>query len=119
GSRGAGLGSTMVSTREDRDALRTAAAAGRHREGQGEVLYSVPRVLFLDDRNIRRTGDSEPGLRARSPGRPRMETAHLQPDELARLFTDDAPSLLHRIAPHLASGCEDCRQQLARLAELQ
>jgi len=48
-----------------------------------------------------------------------METAHLQPDELALLFTDDAPSLLHRIAPHLARGCEDCRQQLAHLVELQ
>lgn len=48
-----------------------------------------------------------------------METAHLQPDELALLFTGDAPSILHRIAPHLARGCEDCRQQLARLAELQ
>ena len=48
-----------------------------------------------------------------------METAHLQPDELALLFTDDAPSILHRIAPHLARGCEDCRQQLARLVELQ
>jgi hypothetical protein len=48
-----------------------------------------------------------------------METAHLQPDELALLFTDDAPSLLHRIASHLARGCEDCRQQFARLVELQ
>lgn len=48
-----------------------------------------------------------------------METAHLQPDELARLFTDDAPSLLHRITPHLARGCDECRQQLARLVELQ
>jgi len=48
-----------------------------------------------------------------------METAHLQPDELALLFTDDAPSILHRIAPHLARSCEDCRQQLAHLVELQ
>jgi hypothetical protein len=48
-----------------------------------------------------------------------METAHLQPDELALLFTDDASSILHRIASHLARGCEDCRQQLAHLVELQ
>jgi hypothetical protein len=48
-----------------------------------------------------------------------METAHLQPDELALLFTDDAPSLLHRIASHLARGCEECRLQLARVVELQ
>lgn len=48
-----------------------------------------------------------------------MKTAHLQPDELALLFTDDAPSILHRIASHLARGCEDCRQQIARVVELQ
>lgn len=48
-----------------------------------------------------------------------METAHLQPDELALLFTDDAPSILHRIASHLARSCEDCRQQLAHLVDLQ
>ena len=48
-----------------------------------------------------------------------METTHLQPYELALLFSDEAPSLLHRIAPHLARSCEDCRQQIARVIELQ
>ncbi len=48
-----------------------------------------------------------------------METTHLQAEELALLFTDDAPSILQRIVPHLARSCESCRQQLAHLVELQ
>src|SRR5215204_775544 len=58
--------STMVSTRADRGWLAHVGAGGGGTSiasGRVKARPSVPWVLFPEYRNIRRTGDSEPGLR--------------------------------------------------------